>query len=57
MMSGKSDRDGRDTRIMMGGKSDRDERVTHIGLFENDVIAMSIILQLVACDMHRSIRR
>ena len=45
MMSGKSDRDGRDTRIMMGGKSDRDERVTHIGLFENDVIAISIILQ------------
>jgi hypothetical protein len=57
MMGGKSDRDGRATRIMMGGKSDRDGRVTRIGLFEGDVIAISIILQLVACDMHRSIRR
>jgi hypothetical protein len=43
MMGGKSDRDGRATRIMMGGKSDRDGRVTRIGQFEGDVIAISII--------------
>ena len=46
MMGGKSDRDGRATRIMMGGKSDRDGRVTRIGQFEGDVIAISIILHL-----------
>ena len=39
MMGGKSDRDGRATRIMMGGKSDRDGRVTRIGLFEGDLLS------------------